>query len=172
MVLGNLQELLRGAGWLAAALLPLFQGTLRHAQSCGKIRLRESALYPHTDDVRLGFNSLPFSAPGFDLPYTVQDFLPDIAFGFESGEGLTCKLFTLVEMPLLKKRFEPALRHDGSRRFHWARCFRPVLLERIVRWGINGDEFGNQSFWSNVLLVRPCHSTQDHAHLLEIVRIA
>jgi hypothetical protein len=42
--------------------------------------------------VRRGFNALPLSAPGFDLPYAVQDFLPHIAFGLEFGSCLAGQL--------------------------------------------------------------------------------
>lgn len=76
MAFGDLQQLLRGAGRLAAALLLLLQGALRHAQRCGKLRLRESTLHPHTNDVGPCLNVGPFSFSSFDLPYAVQDFLP------------------------------------------------------------------------------------------------
>jgi hypothetical protein len=76
MAFGDLQQLLRGARRLAAALLLLLQGALRHAQRCGKLRLRESALHPHTNDVGFSLDVCPLTYTGFDLPYAVQDFLP------------------------------------------------------------------------------------------------
>jgi hypothetical protein len=33
----------------------------------------------------------PLVAAGFDLPYSVQDFLPHISLGLEFGEGMTCQ---------------------------------------------------------------------------------
>ena len=51
------------------------------------------------NDVRLGFDLYPLSAFGFDLPYTVQDFLPHIALGLESGECHAGQLLTHFEMP-------------------------------------------------------------------------
>ena len=86
MAFGHLQDLFCGAGWFAAVLLPLLQGALRYTQRCGKLCLRESALHPHTNDGQFGFNALPLSVSSVDLPYTVKDFLPHIAFGFEGGE--------------------------------------------------------------------------------------
>ena len=78
MALNNFQELLRGTGRLAAALLPLLQGafdtpTLRQVWP-GKARSSNVGL--------LFFSS-------FDLPNTIQDFLPHIAFGLEGGECLS-----------------------------------------------------------------------------------
>lgn len=35
--------------------------------------------------------------PGFDLPHTVQDFLPHIAFGLEFGKCLAGQLFRYFE---------------------------------------------------------------------------
>jgi hypothetical protein len=89
MAFGNFQELLCGGGRLSTALLPLLQGAFRNIQRHGKLRLRQPALAPHINDARLGFNALPLSTPGFDLLYTVQDFLPHVAFGLEFGESLT-----------------------------------------------------------------------------------
>ena len=46
------------------------------------------------NDARLGFNAFPFPTSGFDFPYTIQNFLPHIAFGLEFGERLTGQLLT------------------------------------------------------------------------------
>ncbi len=89
MAFGNLQGLLRGAGWLAATLFPLLQGSLRNAQCRGKLCLREPALEPHADNLRFGLDFHPLTSTGFDLPYAVQDFLPNIALGLEFGQGFT-----------------------------------------------------------------------------------
>ncbi len=101
MTFGNLQELFRGAGWLAAALFPLLQGTFRHTECRGKLGLRESALQPHTDNVRFGFNLCPLPSTGFDLPYAAQDFLSHIARCLEIGECFAGEFFAYFEMPLI-----------------------------------------------------------------------
>ena len=77
-----------------AALLPLLQAAFRNTQCCGKLDLREPALYPHINDLRLGFNFRLLASSGFDPPCTVQYLSPHVTFGFEFGERLTGQLFT------------------------------------------------------------------------------
>ncbi len=60
----------------------------------------------HTNDIRLDFNIRSLYSPGFDLPHTVQDFLPHIAFGLEFGKCLAGQLFAHLE---ISSHAEPAL---------------------------------------------------------------
>ena len=101
MAFSNLQEPLCGTGWFAVALFPLLQGTLGHTQRCGKLGLGKPAHQPHANDVGLSSNVGPLSFSSFDLPHTVQDFLPHIAFGLEVRKRLSGQLFThLFSIPL------------------------------------------------------------------------
>src|SRR5262245_34905510 len=100
MALRNLQELLRGTRRFATSLLPLFQRAFGNPQRSRKLRLRKSALQPHANDLRFGLYVRSFASASFDLPYTVQDFLPHVAFGLELGQCLSSQLLTHLGMPL------------------------------------------------------------------------
>src|SRR5688500_4528143 len=100
MAFGDLQELLGSPRWFATSLLPLFQGALGNSQCRGKLRLRQSTLQPHANNMgfRLNFPSPPSTS--LDLTYTIQNFLPHVALGLKLSERLSSKFINHFETPL------------------------------------------------------------------------
>ena len=83
---GQADQCFRRAAWRPAPLLPLLQGPLGNSEQRGELRLRQSRFQTCADHGRPRLRSGALAEPGLDIPSAVQDFLPDIAFPFESGE--------------------------------------------------------------------------------------
>ena len=89
------------------------------------------------NDARLGFNAFPFPTSWFffDLPYTVQDFLPHIAFGLEFGERLTGQaLDSFATLPVIAASLRSLARcvtdlDDHLPCLEERLCYRPCLRE-------------------------------------------
>src|SRR5215207_830380 len=94
MTLGYLQQLLRCARRLATSLFPLLQGTLGNPKGGGKLRLGQTALLPHANDMGLGFNFRTPAPASLDLTYPIQDLLPHVTLSLELSQRLASKLLT------------------------------------------------------------------------------
>ena len=77
----------------------LFQGALGNPQRNGKLRLRQSALQSHADDMRFRLHFCSPSFTRFDLEYSVQDLLPYVALRFKLGQRPSSKFLSHLETP-------------------------------------------------------------------------
>jgi hypothetical protein len=85
-------------------LIPIAPRSVSKHTVLRQTHLRESALWPHADNLRLGLDFRPLTSAGFDLTYAVQDFLPYIALGLECGECLAGQLSIYVGISTLTPR--------------------------------------------------------------------
>src|SRR5262249_20798789 len=99
MQLGDADERLCRATGFAPSLFPLFQRALRDSQQGGELRLGQARLNACSRDRRAGFHAHPFAAATLDLAGAVDDLLPDIAAGFESGESFFSEFLSHLRTP-------------------------------------------------------------------------
>jgi len=70
MTCGNSDERLGGTRGLTAALLPILQGSYRHTEQLGKLRLAEAGLLTSANDLIRLSGKAASRSPGLDVAKT------------------------------------------------------------------------------------------------------